>query len=62
MKVPKRKGQIFTRIATNDGHELQPLNRDAAKSRGDLIEMPRTKTDLNTKIVQKDKKVGTILL
>ena len=50
MKVPKRKGQIFTRIATDDGHEFQPLNKDATKSRADLVEMPRTKTDMNSKI------------
>ena len=62
MKVPKRKGQIFTRIATDDGHKLQPLNRDAAKSRQDLVEMPREKTDLNTKIVPKDEKVSANLL
>ena len=62
MKVPKRKGQIFTRIATNNGHELQPLNRDAAKSKADLVKMPITKIDLNSKIVQKDEKFGASLL
>ena len=49
MKVPKRKGQIFTRISTDDGHELQPLNIDVVKSRADLVEMPKTKTDMNRK-------------
>ena len=62
MKVPKRKGQIFTRIATNDGHELQPLNKDVGKSKANLVEMPRTKIDLNTNIVQKDEKFGVSLL